>query len=174
MMTMTTLTANHTPPRHSPQTTNISKPSPTREGSITPKSNGGSKNNKSYEPSKFLCGSPTKTSSHPSNSAAIDLLVDNDDRHPQSITTTPNPTLLQEWQDFSAKFNDFFLEFAKFRMEYDHLTDDQANDASTLLACSINDDNDQTAKDSDSTSFLHVIGELEKVNSQFFQLLEKN
>jgi len=45
--------------------------------------------------------------------------------------------------------------------------------ASTLRACSVDNDDDQTANDCASTLFLQVIGELEQVNSQLFQLFEK-
>jgi len=159
---------NHTSPWHPSHTTNTSKPSQTREGLTAPKSDNEGKDIESYTPSKFPRGSPTKISN-----AAVNLLVNkDDDRHQQAITAAPDLTLLQEWKDFSAEFGDFFLEFAKFRTEYNHSTDDPMNDASTLLACTI-DDNDQTVKDSDPTLFLHVIGELEKVNFQVFQLLEK-
>jgi len=172
MMTMTTLMANHTP-RHPTQTTNPSKPPSTREVLTAPKSNIWCNHNKSYDTLKFLHESPTKTSSHLSTNAIVNLPVIDDDQHPWPITTAPDPNFLQEWNDFSTKFNDFYTEFAKFCNEYDHLTNIRENDASTLLDFSIdNNDNWPANNHASYTPFCQVIGELEKVNSQFFQLLE--
>jgi len=78
MMAMTTLTANHTPPRHPPQTTSTSKPPSTREVLMTPNSNIWCNHNKSFEHSNFLCGGPTKTSYLLPNDAVVNLPVDND------------------------------------------------------------------------------------------------
>jgi len=170
-MTMTTSTANHTSHQHPPPTTNISKPPPTREESIAPKSHLWGIHNNSSDSSNFLRGSPTKTSSNRSTEAVIDSKVDDDDSHPQS-TTAPDPTS-SEWLDFSTEFDEFYKEFAKFQAEYGNPNDIQANEASTLHACCVDDDDDRTANDRASASFLQVIAELEQVNTQLFQILTK-
>jgi len=128
--------------------------------------------NNSYDPQKFLCGSPTKTSPPLSNAAIVNLPVDDDIRHPQPIDTAPDPATSQEWNDFRAGFDEFLIGFAEFHDKYGPSTDIPANDASTVRNCSVDDD-DNRAATAGGPEFLWVIGELEKANLQFSQLLDR-
>jgi len=141
-MTMTTLMAHPTPPRHPPQATNIPMIPSIREASMASNSHGWCAHNNNYNPQKFLRGSPTKTFPPLSNAAVINLPVDNDIRYPQPINTAPDPATLQEWNDFRAGFDDFLIGFAKFCDKYGPLTNIPANNASTVHTCSIDSNSD--------------------------------
>jgi len=173
MMTMTTSTAHPTLPRHPSQATNIPTPPSPREVSTASNSNVWQNHNNSYDPPNFLQGNPTKISLSPSNAAVVNLPVDDDTQNPQPNNTVPDRATLQEWNDFRADFDDFFSGFAKFRDKYGPLTKIQANEASTICTCSVNDDSDKGAVTAGRPEFLRVIGELKKANSQFSQLLDR-
>jgi len=132
-----------TSPWHPPQAQNIVMPPSTREASMTSNSNVWHDHNKSNEPSKFLSGSHTKTSS-PLFNATIINSVDDDIQHPQPTDTAPRLASLQEWNKIRVGFDKFFLEFAKFHDKYGPSTKTQANAASIIRTCSIDDDDNRT------------------------------
>jgi len=100
------------------------------------------KHNNSYDPQKFLRGSPTKTSPPLPNATVVNLPVDDDTRHPQPIATAPDPATLQEWNDFKAVFDKFYLEYSQSRGKYGPSTNIQADDASTVRTRSVDTDSD--------------------------------
>ncbi len=140
---------------------------------MTSNSNVWRDHNKSNEPSKFLRGSPTKTSSPLFNAAVVNTPVDDDIRHPHPTDTVPSLASSQEWNKFRAGFDEFFLEFAKFRDKYGPSTKTRANAASIIRTCSVDDDDDNRAVPAGGPEFLRVIGELETANHQFSQLLNR-
>jgi len=172
MMTMTTSTALPTPPWHPPQATNTSTTPSTREASMASKSHVWCEHNNSYDPQKFLRGSPTKTSPPLPNATVVNLPVDDDIRHPQPIVSPLDPANSQEWNEFRAGFDEFLIGFAEFRDKYGPSTDIPANDASTVRTCSVDGD-DNRAATAGGPEFLRVIGELEKANLKFSQLLDQ-
>jgi len=174
MMTMTTSTANHTPPRHPTTTTHPSKSPSTREVSTAPKSDVRRNRNKSSHHSTILCESPTTISPNHSNDAVVDSPVDDNERHPQPSecpTTAPDPTLLQERNDFIKEFDDFYLEVRTFRDEYLYPRPyDLANAASHYFS-NVHDNDERQAHDSNKPR--NGLRELEEFNYQFFQFLEQ-
>jgi len=129
-------------------------------------------NNKSSEPPKLLRGNPTKISSPLFNAAVINTPVDDDIQHPQPTKTAPSLASLQEWNDFRAVFDEFFLGFAQFCNKYGPSTQTSANAASNARTCSVDDDDNHVVP-AGGPEFLRVIGELETVNQQFSQLLNR-
>jgi len=129
-------------------------------------------NNKSSEPPKLLRGNPTKISSPLFNAAVVITPADDDIRHPQPTETAPSLASLQEWNEFRAGFDEFFLGFAQFRDKYGPSTQTSASAASTARTCSIDDD-DHSVVPAGGPEFPRVIGELETVNQQFSQLLDR-
>ncbi len=139
---------------------------------MTSNSNDWCEHNNSNDPPKFLRGSPTKTSPPLSNAVVVNLPVDDDIQSPQPIATAPDPATLQEWNDFKAGFDEFYLEYIKSCGKYGPSTDIQADDASTVRTRSVDADGDgNRAATAGGPKFRRVIGELEKVNLQFLQLL---
>jgi len=126
--------------------------------------------NNNHDPQNFLRGSPTKPSTPLPNANVVNLTVDDDTRHPHPIDTPLDPANPQEWNAFIAGFNEFRIGFIEFRDKYGPSTDIPTNDASTVRTCSGDDDNRATAG---GPEFLRVIGELEKANLQFSQLLDR-
>jgi len=173
MMTMTTSTASHASPRHPPKAQNTPTPPSTRVESLTSNSNVRSDNDKRSEPPKLLRGNPTKISSPPLNAAVVNTPVDDDIRHPQPTKTAPSLASLQEWNDFRVGFDEFFLGFAQFRDKYGPSTQTSANTASTTCTCSVDNDDDNRVVPAGGPEFPWVIGELETVNQQFSQLLDR-
>jgi len=173
MMTMTTSTASHASPWHSPQAQTIPTPPSTRAASMTLNSNVRHDNNKSSDPPKLLRGNPTKISSPLFNAAVVNTPVDDDIRHPQPTKTAPSLASLQEWNDFRAGFDEFFLGFAQFRNKYGPSTQTSDNAANNARTCSVDDDDGNRVVPAGGPEFLRVIGELETVNQQFSQLLDR-
>jgi len=130
-------------------------------------------NNKSSEPPKLLRGNPTKISSPLFNAAVVNTPVDDDIRHPQPNETAPSLASSQEWNDFRVGFDEFFLGFAQFRNKYGPSTQTSANAASNARTCSVDDDDDNRGVPAGGPEFPRVIGELETVNQQFSQLLDR-
>jgi len=138
---------------------------------MAPKSQVWCENNNSYDPQKFLCGSPTKTSPPLPNATVVNLTVDDDTRHPQPIDTPLDPANSQEWNEFKAGFDEFLIGFFEFRDKYGPSTDIPATDASTISTCNVDDEN--RAGTAGGPEFLRVIGELEQANLQFGRLLDR-
>jgi len=130
-------------------------------------------NNKSSEPPKLLRGNPTKISSPLFNAVVVITPADDDIRHPQPTETAPSLASLQEWNEFRAGFDEFLLGFAQFRDKYGPSTQTSASAASTARTSSVDDDDDHRVVPAGGPEFLRVIGELETVNQQFSQLLDR-
>jgi len=166
MVTMTTSTANHTPPRHPPTPPNISQPSLTRKVSTQQKSDVQRNPNEQSDNSKILRDNPTKTPTNLPTAAADDPPVDDDD---------PNRTFVQEWKDFQDEFNTFCAEFVPFHNKYaSPNTATRSNDANAShLDRRVYDDADCAKNDGEtSAKQRQVFEEFDIVNHQFSQLLD--
>ncbi len=167
MMTMTTSTANHTPPRHPPTPPNISQSSLTWKVSTQQKADVQRNRNEQSDKSKILRDYPTKPPTNLPTAAADDPPVDDDD---------PISTFVKEWKDFHDEFNVFCDEFDHFRNKYAPTTTaTRSNDANAShLDGSVHDDVDCVINDGEtSAQQRHVFEEFDTVNNQFSQLLDK-
>jgi len=179
MMTMTTLTANPTPPWCPTNTTNISKSSSALKKLTASKFNVCYTDNPSFTTPKVLQEFPTRILPKSSTDTIINLpamtMTATHTRKSALLQYSPIPGSLQEW-------NDLYNEFV---MSTTYTLVGTISTSILIPESSINNDDDQLMHYHDDTPKLpedsfndslkklcNAVGELEKFNCQLFQLLE--
>jgi len=174
MLTMTTSTTEYISPQRSSNQMTIDKSSLTLKESTAEDSSIRCFKNKSYNPTQVLRTIPTRIHPNATNTAnavnavaVIDPAVDDDNQDPNKLQTDANAlTFLIEWDVF---YNDF-VQSSTYTLAHSSANSNLPSLANVYVR-SMKTPQITNGHSQSLCQLHHVLGEMEKVNDQLFQLL---